>query len=236
MDIMGLSIRLILGILAFVAVSAVSAQSAHREWRQADKLFDKEEYNLAEKKYSSAAEKQSDPALHYNWGNALYEQEAYADAIQQYQQSLSLPDMDEDLRFKAHHNKGNAHARSGEWEKAIADYQEALKLNPDHDPTRENLWRAMQQLPPPQEQPQQGDRSEESDEEQEEQEGQQPNEMDSEADEDAQADEEQMDGDRPLSKEELERLMQAVEREDARVQESRRREGKANKKRPLKDW
>lgn len=226
-----------MGMFFFGVVSLnVTAQSVHREWRQADKLFDEKEYMLAEKKYGSAAEKREDPALYYNWGNALYEQEAYADAIQRYEQSLSLPEADEELRFKAHHNKGNAHARAGEWKKAIADYQEALKLNPKHDPTRENLWRAMQQLPPPQQQPQQGDESEESEENQDPSEEEQSQQQDASTEEQKEGEEQSGQPNRPLTEEELERLMQAVEREDARVQESRKRKGSGQQKRPLKDW
>jgi len=233
---MGLQIRLIAVLFLGAFSLTVFGQSVHRQWRQADQLFEEEQYMLAEKKYSAAAEKRENPALHYNWGNALYEQEAYPDAIKQYEKSLSMPNVDEDLRFKAHHNKGNAHARAGEWEKAISDYQEALKLNPKHDPTRQNLWRAMQQLPPPQEQPQQGDESEESKEEQNESEEKQNQQQDDSAKEENEGEEQQGSPDRQLSEEELERLMQAVEREDARVQESRRRKGSDQQKRPLKDW
>lgn len=233
---MGLPTRIIFSCCLGLCTFSPAAQSAHREWREADKLFDKEQYILAEKKYSSALEKKPDAALHYNWANSLYEQEAYLEAIEQYQKSLSMPEADKELRFKAHHNKGNAHARTEEWEKAIADYQEALKLNPDHDPTRENLWRAMQQLPPPQEQPQQGKDGDENKENQEQKEGESPTDEKEDAREEDATENPTSAKDRPLTKEELERLMKAVEREDARVQESRKRDGQGNTSRPLKDW
>lgn len=234
---MGLQIRIIALFILGTFAQLISGQSAHREWRAADELFDEEAYSLAEKKYRSAAGKKEDPALHYNWGNTLYEQEAYADAITQYEKSLSMADIGEDLRFKVHHNKGNAHARQGEWEKAISNYREALKLNPKHNPTRENLWRAMQQIPPPQQQSQKSEESDPSEKDKEEsQEEQQSKAKDKENQSDSdQTEAPQAQPDRPLSEEELERLMQAVEREDARVQEDRRRKS-SGKARPLKDW
>jgi tetratricopeptide (TPR) repeat protein len=236
MDLMGLSIRLIFMLFAMVLAQFLFSQSAHREWRQADKLFDKEEYELAEKKYRSASEKKSDPALHYNRGNALFELEDYEGAIEEYESSLSIPDASKDLKFQSHFNKGNAHVKMGAWKEAIKDYQEALKLDPEHEPSRKNLWRAMQQLPPPQEQPQKGNEGEENKNEQEKEDENTSPEMQEKAEEDKPADNPQSAENRPLTEEELERLMQAIEREDARVQEERKRERKGKKSRPLKDW
>jgi tetratricopeptide (TPR) repeat protein len=212
-------------------------QTAHQQLRQADRLYEDEQFLEAEKKYQSAAETKPSAQAHYNWGNALYEQEAYPEAIQQFEKSLSLAEGDEQLMFAAHHNAGNAHAQSQQWEDAISSYKEALKLRPDHQPTKENLWRAMGQMLPPQQQDQSASSEEGKEDKKEEKEASEKQGDESEAGEQQ---EEQAGGrpadDRPVSKEELERLLQAVEREDARVQESRRRKGERDKMRPVRDW
>lgn len=234
---MALSIRLVLLASLLICSTWTAGQSAHQQLRQADRLYEEGQFIEAEKKYQSAAETQPSAQAHYNWGNALYEQEAFPEAIEQYEKSLSLSEGDEQVKFGAHHNAGNAYAQNQQWEDAISSYQEALKLRPDHRPTKENLWRAMQQMPPPQEQEQStsSEEGEESNEEEMQESGEQPDESET-----GEQPEEQEGGspsdDPSVSEEELERLLQAVEREDGRVQESRRRKGEGDKKRPVRDW
>jgi tetratricopeptide (TPR) repeat protein len=84
-------------------------------------------------------ESPSNPYLHFQQANALYEKHDLDGAMVCYQQALVL-----DPKFApAHYNLGNALYAKADWDGAIARYQKALDLNPNYYQARTNLGNAL---------------------------------------------------------------------------------------------
>ncbi len=103
-----------------------------------------QEYNAGKfqdalKDYNQLIEKkQDDPRLHFNAGAAAYQGRKPDEAVKQFGQALSSPDLQ--LQQRAYYNLGNSFYRLGQqlsdsskkqetWEKALAQYTNALSLN-----------------------------------------------------------------------------------------------------------
>jgi len=110
-----------------------SPSSALREYKagQYDKALN-EYHQLLQKK-------QDDPRLHFNAGSAAYQNQQFDEAMKQFDDTLSSPDLK--LQQSAYYNRGNTLYHLGErdpdpnqrmesWKKSVTDFQSALKLNP----------------------------------------------------------------------------------------------------------
>ena len=62
-----------------------------------------------------------------NFGNALYDEGKFKEAIEHYNKAISLK---KDY-FDAYNNRGIAYAALGQYQRAIEDYDEAIRLKPD---------------------------------------------------------------------------------------------------------
>jgi len=74
----------------------------------------------------------------FNLGNALFMQQKYARAREQFE-LVAITEEDPMMRASAFHNIGNTFAHEGNFAQAINAYIRALKLNPRDDDTRYNL-------------------------------------------------------------------------------------------------
>jgi Ca-activated chloride channel family protein len=106
----------------------------------------------------------------YNAGNSLYRQSTYSETITTLQQAIAIAD--DGLAQDGYFNLGNALYQSGDFAGAVEAYKGALRLDPSDMEAKHNLELALAQIPPEQEQEQDGEQesedSQESDEEQQE--------------------------------------------------------------------
>ncbi len=135
----------ILLIFFSASLDLLAAPSAYRKNEQGNKLYQKEKYQEALKKYTEA--QLSDPEsleLHYNIGNVLYKQGRYDEAADEYAQSI-FSDRDE-LKAYSFFNRGNTQFMQQDFQGAIESYIEALKLDPEDRDAKKNLELALQKL------------------------------------------------------------------------------------------
>ncbi len=216
----------------------VHANDARNLVREGNRLFEAEQYAEAEAKYRAALEIDWDNAdALFNLGNALYRQ-GYLDEAQQVFESLSRDFDDEERLADALHNLGNSFLGQQRIPESMEAYKDALRIFPDQEDTRYNLAYARRLLEemPPQEQPQAGDEPPEDTDEDQETNGQPQPEPgdDPEPDEDTGEDEQpatpepgpmdEVEDDSParldeLSKEDAERMLDALRREEERIQQ-----------------
>ena len=141
--------KIIIGIAAsLLCAGTLMGQKAERERiREGNKLYNKEQYTDAEIAYRKGVEvnpRSFEGA--YDMGNALYKQQKYPEAAEQYKivasQSTRLLSENPDnvLRLaQVFHNMGNISMQGKEYDKSIEAYKQSLRLNPSDDETRYNL-------------------------------------------------------------------------------------------------
>lgn len=224
-------------------------QAERKHVRQGNDLYAREKFEKSEAKYYEALEEKHDFAEGiFNLGDALYEQEKYEDAARQFEMAANMK-VSEEMKGQAYHNLGNTLLKSQKLPESIEAYKEALRHNPNDLETKHNLMHAMR-LQQQQEQQQQQDQeqNEENEEENEEEnQDQQQNEEQENQEEQAQQEQQQEQQEQEqqqsqpreaqMSKEEAERLLEALKHEEQKVQEKlQKKKIKAEKRNVEKDW
>jgi tetratricopeptide (TPR) repeat protein len=213
-------------MLMLVSISA-QAQSWKSFLLKGNKYYEKENFTEAEVNYKKALEKNEEAVESvFNLGDALYNQQRFEEAIQQYEMAAKfMPSAKQ--KAQSWHNIGNAYLQQQDLQKAKDSYIEALKLNPNDPNTKYNLayvneLMRQQQSQQQQQQQQQQDQKEEN-EDQEQNQGEDENENDGENEQDPQQndgeEEEQDGGQGELTKEEAEQLLDALRRQEDERQE-----------------
>ena len=119
--------------------------------RKAERLYENGNYQAAFDLYQRAAQRQDDPALDYNTGNAQYRLRHYEEAVKTYRSAMSG---DAKLRQWAYFNLGNAYVRAAEdatdrtdpLKKAVGAFEEAVRLDPGDRDAKWNLELALRRL------------------------------------------------------------------------------------------
>lgn len=212
-------------LLAFGAIVS-NAQNERRHVRKGIELMEKDEYNQAEAAFREALkEKPNSFEAGYNLATALFRQEKYEDAVVQLQATVPFAANDEQLA-KLYHNMGNGFLYGQQLDNSIDAYKKSLRLNPLDDQTRYNLIAAMK-LKDKQEEQQQ--------EEQQEQEQEQHQEQQQEQQQKQQQQQQQQESD-GLSRENAERLLEAIEQDERELMEKMNRHQQQQPVRIEKNW
>ena len=215
---------------------AVFAQDENKYIRKGNSQYDEGKYIESQANYLKALEHNSKSfSGAFNLADALYKQESYEEAAAQFN-VLSQSAPDKILKAKALHNQGNSLLKANKFEESITAYKNSLKNNPADDETRYNLAYAQQKLLQQQQQQQKQDekkedkkedkkdKEEKKDEKQEEQKDKQEEQKEQEPKKDQ------------LSKEEAQRLLDAMNNEEKKVQEKLNKKKSGVKVQIEKDW
>ena len=212
--------------------------------RQGNDLYSQEKFEESEAKYYEALEEKHDFVEGiFNLGDAYYEQEKYEDAARQFEMAGNMK-VSEELKGQAYHNLGNTLLKSQKLPESIEAYKEALRHNPKDLDTKHNLMHAMrlmQQQPPQEQQDQEKKEENEEESEEENQEQQQQDQQENQEEQQDQQEQQEEQQSQPregqMSKEEAERLLEALKQEEQKVQEKlQKKKMKAKKRTVEKDW
>ncbi|HAE14071.1 MAG: tetratricopeptide repeat protein [Chitinophagales bacterium] len=235
-------------IILMLLSPGVFAQQENKYIQEGNKQYDRKQYDAAEQYYRQALEKQ--PARQeatYNLGNALYNQQKLDESIASYD-AIASTTSDPSIRSKAYHNMGNAYLEKKDYEKSIEAYKQALKADPTDMDTKYNLAYARSMLKQQQDQQQQNkqDQQDKQDQQQnQDQQNQDQNKQDQQNQNQNKQDQQQQNQqqenrqpqDKKFTPEELERIMQTLNKDDKDVQNKvskQRTEGSRTKS--DKDW
>lgn len=232
--------RFLLITLFMSCCSILLAQQEATDVRRGNKQYNDSNYTEAEVNYRRGLSK-NDQSFegHFNLGDALFKQEKYPEALEQYTQAEKLLKANDQLSkgqldsrlAETYHNIGNSLYAQQQYDKAVAAYQQSLRHNPKDNDTRYNLVKAMQQLQ--QQQNQQQNQNQEQQQEQQQQEQQQQEQQQEQQNQDQQTPPEQNND--QMDKETAEQILQALEQDEQETQEKlQRQQGK--KRRVEKEW
>lgn len=224
--------RILFTIICLCSFSMLFAQQEGPDVRKGNRSYGKENYTESEVHYRRGLDKKSDSfEAHFNLGDALFRQEKYPEALEQYVEAEKLLKADEDLREEqlnrrladTYHNIGNACYQQQQFDQAVAAYQQSLRHNPKDDETRYNLVKAMQQLKQQQQQQQNQNQQNQQQQQQQQQEQQQDQQQ------------QQQQNEQQMDKETAEQILQALEQDEQETLEKMQRQ-QGKKRRLEKEW
>jgi tetratricopeptide (TPR) repeat protein len=148
--------KIVIWAMAFTVCSGVTfAQKAERKnVREGNKLYKNEKFTESEIAYRKSLDVNPNSFEGtFNLGDALYKQEKYPEAAEQYQLILGQGEklLQDDPANAARlsqvlHNLGNIGMKNKDYAKSIEAYKQSLRLNPGDDETRYNLALAQKLL------------------------------------------------------------------------------------------
>jgi len=232
------------------------AQKERKHIREGNRSFEKDRYQNAEVAYRKAI---NTPELQFdagfNVGDALYKQEKYPEALEQFS---SLEDLAKTPEQKAalYHNLGNTLMKQQKYKESIEAYKNALRQVPEDMETKYNLAYAQQKLKDQQQQEQQKDNNKDQNKDQKPQNNkdqnnkdkkdknkdqqnkqdknkqQQPNDQEKDKKQSQQQPQQQQ-----LSKADAERLLKALANDEEKTQKKvKKKQAKAKRKKTEKEW
>lgn len=238
--------RTILLLLCAVGMlSGVYAQQESPDVRKGNKQYKKQDFTAAEVDYRRGLEKNANSfEAHYNLGNALFKQDKYPEAQEEYQKAAQLIENKDNKQqlSESYHNLGNAFFAQQQYDKAVAAYKESLRNNPKDNDTRYNLVKAMQMLQQQQQNQDQNQDKQNQDQQQQQQnqdqnkdDQQQQDQQNQDQQEQQQQDQQEQQDDSKMDKETAEQILQALEQDEQQTQEKMQR-SQGQKRRVEKDW
>ncbi len=207
--------------------------------RTGNEQFKKENYTDAEASYKKAMNiKNNMPEAMFNLGDALYQQKRYDDAGKQFQLSAQT-NTDEKVKAKAYFNQGNSFMEQKKWEDAIKSYKNSLKINPADKDAKYNLAYANSKL-------QKGgggeskdnkDQKDQKDKDKQNKDQQNKDQKQKDQKDQQQKDKQQQQQKPKLSKEDAEKLLQAMNNEEKKTnQKMQQKQIKGVRVKIKKDW
>jgi len=204
-----------------IAISAASYSQADRKLiREGNREYGKEKYSESEISYRKALDKNKESAdAVFNTGDALYRQKKYEDAGKQFLQNHDMND-DKKKKSASLYNLGNSLLMANKVQESIDAYKGSLKIDPDNLETKYNLAYAQDLLKQQQEQQQQQQQQNNQDKQ-----NQDNNKEDKNQDQQDKKDQEQQEQEQErqqqqgISKEDAERLLNALANDEKNIQE-----------------
>lgn len=209
------------------SLSDLQAQEERRFIRKGTEQYNEGNFLESENEYWRALDKNNNSfEARFNVAATLFKQEKFEEAIKQLQ-ALSAQTTDKQQLGQIYHNIGNSYLGLKDIDKGIEAYKTALKNNPLDDETRYNLIAAMKMK---QEQDKQDQQQQEQQQQQQEQE-QQQDQQDQEQEQQQQQQQQQ-----GISRENAERILQAMEQDEKELQEKMNKKKEAQPVKIEKNW
>jgi len=203
-------------LLIFTTVSY--SQADRKLIREGNREYDKEKFSESEISYRKALDKNKESSVAvFNTGDALYKQKKFEDAGKQF---LENHNMSEEKKKKSAslYNLGNSMLMADKLEESIEAYKGSLKLDPDNMETKYNLAYAQDMLKQ-QEQQQQQQQQDQDKQDQKQDKKEQPQDQNKDQDKDQNQDQQKQQQQQGISKEDAERLLNALANDEKSVQE-----------------
>jgi Ca-activated chloride channel homolog len=222
--------------------SALNAQNDKKYIRQGNKEFEKSNYQQSEVSYRKAIDQNTkSPDAVFNIGDALYKQNKFEDAGKQFVENINL---NENSKKKSDglYNLGNSLLQANKLPESIEAYKGSLKLRPDNKEAKYNLAYAQDLLvKQKEEQKQQQDKDQKKDDQKKDQKDQKDQkDKDQQKDQNKNQDQKQQQQQKQeqgISKEDAERLLNALANDEKNVQEKvKLAKASKEKVRTVKNW
>jgi len=200
----------------------ICAQAARKFIRQGNRQYEKDKFPESEIYYRKALDKNkgSGDAV-FNSGDALYKQKKYEDAGKQFTESHRMNE-DRDKKSASLYNLGNSLLMANKIQESIEAYKNSLRLKPDNAEAKYNLAYAQDLLKEQQQQQQQQQQNEDNKDQEKKDDGNKNQDQEKDSQDKQNNDQQQDKQDQQqqsISKEDAERLLNAIANDEKNVQE-----------------
>ncbi|KAA0230397.1 tetratricopeptide repeat protein [candidate division KSB1 bacterium] len=248
---------------SFFSASLFAQGAGRKQVLEGNRKYAEGKYDEANDSYRDAEIDNPESAIvKFNIGDVLYQKRNYEEALKTYQEAIQKSD-DLKLQAQGYYNIGNTLYRLNKWPESILAYQQALKLDPNDEDAKYNLEYVRtklkenaqkqpqeQQNQQQQQQQQQQNQKQDSQQKQDEQNQQEQQQQEQQSGEQQQQEQSQQEKDQQeqqaqeqqgqaqeqkLTKEEAERLLQALEKQEKDAQKQRQVKARG-RVRVEKDW
>lgn len=242
-------------ITTYLVLSGIAAfaQQENKYIHQGNEWYKQGKYAEAEASYRSSVEKtKASVAGNFNLGDALYKQKKFDDAAQKFTEIAASSGSNKQVKAQAYHNLGNSLLEAKKLEESIEAYKKSLLNNPKDDQTRYNLAYAQEKLKQQQQQDKNKDKDKKNQDKNKDQQNKDKQDQDKkdqkDQDKNDQKDQDKKDQDKKdqqgqqpqpnqLSKEDAERMLEALKNEEKNTQDKlKNKKAKGVKGRIVKDW
>jgi tetratricopeptide (TPR) repeat protein len=225
--------------LALISINSF-AQKERKYIRQGNKEFEKADYDNSEVSYRKAVdlEEKKTHEPEFNVGDALYKQEKYEDAAEQFK-NIADYELSKEEKAKVYHNLGNSFLQSKKYQESIEAFKNALRNNPTDLDTKYNLAYAQKKLEEQQQQQQDQDQNQDNKDQDQNKDEQNEDKQDQNQDKNKQdQNKEQQQQQQPeISKEDAERILQALANDEKDTQQKvKEQQAAAAKVKVEKEW
>lgn len=240
--------KLFAGMVCLLLLSPNLWGQEEREYiRKGNRLYKRGEYAGSEKMYRRAAESQKKPGdAAFNTGNALYRQNRFSEAAAEYNRSDAAPGADSLRQAEGFYNMGNALLKDQKFSESIEAYINSLRLDPGNLQAKYNLAYAQDQLKKQEEQDQQQDdkqqqqdnqdQGQQQDNDNQDNDNQENQDQDNKED-DRQNQDQQQQQEQQMSREDAQRLLDALAEKEREAREKVDKDKAAKAKvRVIKNW
>jgi len=218
-------IDILLVCLLMLPFIAMNAQTDKKYIRQGNKEYEKNNYSESEIAYRKAIDKnKQSPEAIFNIGDALYKQKKYEDAGKQFIENTNLNE-EKEKKSAGLYNLGNSLLMSNKVKESIEAYKGSLKLKPDNIEAKYNLAYAQDLLKQQEEKQQQNkDNQDQKEDKSKQDQNKDKSEKQKDQQEDQNGDQEinqqqQQQQEQSISKEDAQRLLNALANDEKNVQE-----------------
>ena len=221
-------------MILLVAVILAHGQNERKVIRDGVRAYEDGEYAEAEVQFRKAESiNQESYEADFNTGTALYSQEKFEETVKQYEALLGQTD-DADKTAQIWHNIGNSLLEARQYAPSVEAYKNSLRRNPNDDDTRYNLAYAKQKLKEQEEQNQEQQQNQDQQDQQNQDEQDQQNQDEQEQNE---QDQQEQPVPREISKEDAERMLNAIQQQEKDVKDKVDKKKAAQAKvKTEKDW
>ncbi len=226
--------QVIFVFLTGIMVTPAFSQAERKYIRKGNREYQEKQYEDAEILYRKALEKdENSDKAGYNLGNSLYKQDKFAASSARYEDLALRGNKDKKEVSKYFYNLGNSYFKENNFKESIEAYKNALRNNPADVDAKHNLQVAMNMLNNQQQQ-QQKNQQQKQDQQQQDKQNQQQQQQPQQSD---QKNQQQQQKQQQISREDAERLLDEIAREEKDVLKKVQQEKKKTKKVPVeKNW
>ncbi|MDO4461018.1 MAG: tetratricopeptide repeat protein [Bacteroidia bacterium] len=209
-------------VITLLVGTTVAAQKERKYIRDSYNQYTDGKFEEAqESSVRAMAEAPDSYEANYNYACSLFKQEKVDEALEKFSQMASS-EKDKDKLSQLYHNIGNCHYVKQEFDKSVESYKKSLRANPNGEMgyrTRYNLVAAQKML---QDNPQQDNQQNQDNQEQQHQQDQQQEQQQQDQNKDQQQQQqEQQKQEQEMSKEDAQRLLDALQQDENKLHEER---------------